>query len=87
MPQTGKDVYPLVREGNFFYSVTATIAAGAATVTVALPERFASLVSCTPTTNQDQILKGAVLATDGKSVTITLLANATADNVFKVLLA
>jgi hypothetical protein len=74
-----------VTAGKVAYVVSAvTVAMGAATGSSAADPTLAGgvLISCDPSSNQDQHMDNAVLNADG-SVTITLAANATAANAFR----
>jgi len=63
---------------------TLTVATGATTGTATFSARTLKLVGITPLTNQDQFIKNFSWSTDRKTITVTLLAAATADNVFDV---
>ena len=67
-----------------FKAVTVNVNAAAATGSSAADPALVSgfLVGCHPATNQDQFVDNIVLNGDG-SITITLAANATAQNVFR----
>jgi len=58
-----------------------TVTAGGATGTATVP-RGATILGYYPTSNQDQLVDS--IAISGTTLTVTLAAAATADNVFKV---
>lgn len=64
-------------------AVAVTVNAASATVTTAADPDIAGglLLGCYPSTNQDQFIDNIVLNANG-SITMTLAANATANNVF-----
>lgn len=68
-----------------FKVVAATVTTGTATVTTSIDATIAggTLVSIYPTGNQDQLLDNVVLNANG-SITVTLAANATANNTFNI---
>ncbi len=75
----------IVAPGIKMASVAVTVAASATTGSSSADSTLvgATILGFYPTTNQDQRVKSVVLNADG-SITITLLAAATADNVFNV---
>lgn len=80
--------FTLRTDPNALTLVAITVSAAASTGTSAADTALIGgrVLSNTPTGNQDQFVDNVAIATSTGIVTVTLAANATADNTFNVLI-